>query len=92
MSGWLNRKDGDIGRLIARKKYGEASLVLRNQLRMMPGSVQIRIRLADVLLLESKKMMALRILGRLADELAADGFKKKAAAVVRRHGAEQDCA
>lgn len=81
---WINTRDRDIGWLIAKKQYRKACQVLRRQLARAPRSVHLRQRLADVLLLEKKNLEAMRILGRLAEELAADGFQNKAVAVLKK--------
>lgn len=70
--------------MIARRQYGKAARIIRSELANKPDSIQLRRSLAEVLLLEKKTHEALRILGRLADELIAAGFEKKAIAVLTK--------
>ena len=78
------RQSDDIGSLIARGKYREARKRLRRELREDPRSISLRLRLADVLACEKQTLKALRVLGRLSDELVADGFRAKGAAVLKK--------
>jgi cAMP-dependent protein kinase regulator len=73
-----------VGRLIARKRYSRAAAALRLEIARSPDSVQLRLRLVEVLLLEDRSGEALSVLQTLADELAAAGAVDKATAVVRK--------
>lgn len=83
MLAWL-RPSTEVGRLIAKKRYGKAAVNLRHELQRRPDSVTLRLRLADVLALDDQLEEALDILERLADDLAARGAHDKAIATLRK--------
>lgn len=73
--------------LIARKKYGKAIAIVREELAERPDNIQLRMQLADLLVLAQEPggaEEATGVLARLADELAAGGFVAKAIAVVKK--------
>jgi CRP-like cAMP-binding protein len=74
-----------LAELIARRKYGRAIELLRSQLegRLSPGP-QLRLQLADLLMLAGRGGEAVPILVGLADEFAGDGFVAKAVAILKR--------
>jgi len=83
---WISasRDSDDVSELIARKKYGRAIEVLREQFKLRPPGVQTRLQFVDVLILAGRGKEAVPILVGLADELAADGFTSKAIALLKR--------
>ncbi len=86
---WLNAPvtggSPNLRELIARKKYAKAIALLRAQLegRISPGP-QMRLQLADLLVLAGRGGEAVPILVGLADEFARDGFVAKAVAILKR--------
>ncbi len=83
MCAWFGGED-DVGILINRKKYRKAVKLLRRQLEQRPDNVHLRQRLADVLTLAGDSGGALKILDRMVDEFAAEGFDAKAIAVLKK--------
>ncbi len=83
MLSWFGGED-DVGILINKKKYRKAIKVLRDQLAEREGDVHLRQRLADVLVLDGDAGGALKILDKLVDELAEEGFDAKAIAVLKK--------
>ncbi len=83
MRSWLGGGD-DVGILINKKKYRKAVKVLRQQLDQRPDNVHLRQRLADVLVLAGDGGGALKILDRMVDEFAGEGFDAKAIAVLKK--------
>lgn len=69
---------------VARKRYGEAIELLRAQSAADPRNRRPRIQLADVLVLERDKDAAVPLLLELAEEFAADGFLRKASALLKK--------
>ncbi len=81
---WFGSDDDDVGALINKKKYRKAVKVLRQQLDERPGNIHLRQRLADVLALAGDGGGALKILDKMVDEFAAEGFDAKAIAVLKK--------
>lgn len=80
---WLGKVE-EIGRLIAAKSYKKAIAILRQNLQADQENVWLRQQLADVLVLDGQKDLALAILSRLADSFAQGGFHAKAIAVIKK--------
>ena len=79
--------DDTLFDLIARKRYSKAIAIVREQLAERPDSPQLRMQLADLLVLQNSEAEAgeaTAILARLADELASGGFVAKAVAVLKK--------
>ncbi len=83
MLSWLGGED-DVGILINKKRYPKAIKVLREQLAVRPENVHLRQRLADVLVLAGDGDGALKILNKMVDEFAEEGFDAKAIAVLKK--------
>ncbi len=83
MLSWFGGED-DVGNLINKKRYRKAIKRLREELAGSPGNVYLRQRLADVLVLAGDGGEALRILHRMVDEFAEEGFDAKAIAVLKK--------
>ncbi len=83
MLSWFGGED-DVGILINKKRYPKAIKVLREQLAERPDDVHLRQRLADVMVLAGDGPGALRILDKMVDEFAEDGFDAKAIAVLKK--------
>ncbi len=83
--GWLGgTKTASLADLIARKKYGRAIEVLREQFREGIRDPRMRLQLADLLVMAGRQQEAMPILSALADEFAREGFAAKAIAVLKR--------
>lgn len=83
MSMWLGKVEV-ISKLIASKRYKKAIVLLRQNLQADRGNIWLRQQLADVLVLDGQKELAMAILARLADFFAQDGFHAKAIAIVKK--------
>ncbi len=83
MLSWFGGED-DVGILINKKRYRKAAKVLRQQLEERPVDVHLRQRLADVLMLAGDGGGALKILDKMVDEFAEEGFDAKAIAVLKK--------
>ena len=83
MLSWFGGED-DVGNLINKRRYAKAVKVLQQQLVERPEDVHLRQRLADVLVLDGRSGDALRILGKMVDEFAEEGFDAKAIAVLKK--------
>jgi len=83
MAMWLGRVE-QVGKLVAAKQYKKAIVLLRQNLQADQDNIWLRQQLADVLVLDGQKELALAILSRLADSFAQDGFHAKAIAVIKK--------
>lgn len=83
MMNWL-RGSQDVYALIAKRSFGKARRLLEQELQEKPKSVHWRQLYADVLERQGEARMAVDVLARLADELAADGFTAKAIALLKK--------
>ena len=85
---WLSKSTKNrivtVADLIARKEYAKAIEMLQEQLRQRPKQGQLRIQLADTLILAGRNSEAVSILREIADELARDGFAAKSIAILKR--------
>src|SRR5262249_44000962 len=83
---WLNRPfgGGSVSELIARKKYGKAIELLTAQLKGRTPGPQMRLQLADLLILAGRGAEAVPILIALADDFPGDGLVAKAVAILKR--------
>jgi hypothetical protein len=80
----VGKKQDDVPGLIARGKYERALEMLEEQLREDPSSVHLRQSVADTMMMAGRKEDAVRILLRLSDDFAADGFAAKAIAILKK--------
>ncbi|MBP7797994.1 MAG: cyclic nucleotide-binding domain-containing protein [Thermoanaerobaculaceae bacterium] len=83
MSMWLGKVEV-ISKLIASKQYKKAIALLRQNLQADQDNTWLRQQLADVLVLDGQKELAMAILARLADFFAQDGFHAKAIAIMKK--------
>lgn len=83
MAMWLGKVE-EVGKLIAAKQYKKAIVLLRQNLQTDQDNIWLRQQLADVLVLDGQKELAMAILARLADSFAQDGFHAKAIAVMKK--------
>ncbi|HPC82856.1 MAG TPA: cyclic nucleotide-binding domain-containing protein [Thermoanaerobaculaceae bacterium] len=83
MAMWLGKVD-EVGKLIAARQYKKAIVLLRQNLQADPENIWLRQQLADVLVLDGQKDLAMAILSRLADSFAQGGFHAKAIAVIKK--------
>jgi hypothetical protein len=85
---WLSKSTKNrivtVADLIARKEFPKAIEMLQEQLRQRPKQGQLRIQLADTLILAGRNSEAVSILREIADELARDGFAAKSIAILKR--------
>ncbi len=84
---WLNQPIGgspSLADLIARKKYGRAIEVLKEQFAGRSPGAQVRLQLADLLVLAGRTEEAVPILVGLSDEFAVERFVAKAIAILKR--------
>lgn len=75
---------GDVGALIAAKKYAKAIEVLKEQLQRSSGDARMRMQLADVLVMAGRDREAIPVLIDLADRHASQGEAAKAIAVLKK--------
>lgn len=80
---WLGKVEA-VGRLIAAKQHKKAIVLLRESLQTDPENIWLRQQLADVLVMDGQKELAMAVLSRLADGFARDGFHAKAIAVIKK--------
>jgi len=83
----LRRRSGDglrVADLIARKEFGQAIEALKRQSEGRRPGPQVRLQLADLLILAGRREEAIPVLMTLADELAAEYFVAKAVAILKR--------
>jgi CRP-like cAMP-binding protein len=78
------RGGSTVADLIARKNYAKAIEALRVKLNERPPGPQMRLQLADLLVMAGRQQDAVPVLLALADEFAADGFVAKAVAILKR--------
>lgn len=83
MAMWLGKVE-EVGKLIAAKQYKKAIVLLRQNLQADQDNIWLRQQLADVLVLDGQKDLAMAILARLADSFAEGGFHAKAIAVMKK--------
>src|SRR5512141_329108 len=81
---WFSGQKESLADLIARKRYGKAIEVLREQFSDGVRDPRMRLQLADVLVLAGRAREAAPILSALADEFAREGYAAKAIAVLKK--------
>jgi len=82
---WLaGARDENIDELLRRKRYGRAIKLLRGELEKRRGDLRLRLRLGEVLLAAGERVEGVRILSRVADDLAARGRVAQAIAVLKK--------
>jgi hypothetical protein len=73
-----------VAQLMMKKQYGEAAVILREENRRRPEDAHVMMQLADAYAGLGNATFAVRILGYLADQLAARGFPGKAVTALKR--------
>ncbi len=73
----------EVESLIAKKKYGKAIAILREQLAVERNVFKMQ-QMADLLVLEGQDREALHILSRLVEEFGSQGFITKAIAILKK--------
>jgi hypothetical protein len=77
-------RGADVAELIAKKKYGKAIEVLREQLARDAQSPRLRLQLSDVLVAAGKPLEAIPVLIEVADYFAGEGEAPKAIAALKK--------
>ena len=82
---WLAKgKTAGLPELLARKQFGKAVELARDQLKARPRDGRLRLQFADTLIAAGRGREAVPFLREMADELAAEGFAAKAIAILKR--------
>lgn len=84
--GWFKgaAKEESVDDLVARREFGKAAELIREQLRKAPRDQRLRQHLADTLALGGHNVEAISLLRELADEYVAEGFVAKGIAVLKK--------
>jgi hypothetical protein len=86
LSWFASSKAASLDALIARRKYGKALELLREQFQQGSRDPRLRLQLADVLVLAGRGREAIPIYIGVADEYAVEGFAAKGIAVLKKIG------
>jgi hypothetical protein len=82
---WLAKgKAAGLPELLARKQFGKALELARDQLKARPRDGRLRLQFADTLIAAGRGREAVPFLRQMAEELAAEGFAAKAIAILKR--------
>jgi len=82
---WLAKgKAAGLPDLLARKQFGKAVELARDQLKARPRDGRLRLQFADTLIAAGRGKEAVPFLRQMAEELAAEGFAAKAIAILKR--------
>ena len=82
---WLAKgKAGGLPELLARKQFGKAVELARDQLKARPLDGRLRLQFADTLVAAGRGKEAVPFLRQMAEELAEEGFAAKAIAILKR--------
>ncbi len=82
---WFGGARGEsIEELVRRKRYGRAIKLLRTELEKRRNDRRLRHRLGEILLLAGERVEGVRLLSKVADELAASGQVAQAIAVLKK--------
>lgn len=84
--GWFKgaAKEESVDDLVARREFGKAADLIREQLRKTPRDQRLRQHLADTLALGGHNVEAISLLRELADEYVEEGFVAKGIAVLKK--------
>jgi hypothetical protein len=77
-------RDDSIDELVRRKRYGKAVKLLRAELEKRKSDRRLRLRLGEILVLAGERDEGLRVLSRVADDLALVGQVAQAIAVLKK--------
>jgi hypothetical protein len=82
---WLAKgKATGLPELLARKQFGKAVELARDQLKARPRDGRLRLQFADTLVAAGRGKEAVPFLRQMAEELAEEGFAAKAIAILKR--------
>jgi hypothetical protein len=77
-------RDDSVDDLVRRKRYGKAVKLLRAELEKRKNDRRLRLRLGEILVLAGERDEGLRLLSRVADDLALVGQVAQAIAVLKK--------
>lgn len=77
-------RDESVDDLVRRKRYGKAIKLLRVELEKRKNDWRLRLRLGEILVLAGERDEGLRLLSRVADDLALMGQVAQAIAVLKK--------
>jgi cyclic nucleotide-binding protein len=77
-------RDESIDELVRRKRYGKAVKLLRAELEKRKGDRRLRLRLGEILVLAGQRPEGVRLLSRVADDMALHGQVAQAIAVLKK--------
>jgi cAMP-dependent protein kinase regulator len=82
---WLAKgKAAGLPDLLAKKQFGKAVELARDQLKARPRDGRLRLQFADTLVAAGRGKEAVPFLRQMAEELAEEGFAAKAIAILKR--------
>lgn len=82
---WLAKgKAAGLPELLAKKQFGKAVELARDQLKARPRDGRLRLQFADTLVAAGRGKEAVPFLRQMAEELAEEGFAAKAIAILKR--------
>ena len=82
---WLAKgKAAGLPDLLAKKQFGKAFELARDQLKARPRDGRLRLQFADTLVAAGRGKEAVPFLRQMAEELAEEGFAAKAIAILKR--------
>ena len=82
---WLAKgKAAGLPELLARKQFGKAVELARDQLKARPRDGRLLLQFADTLVAAGRGKEAVPFLRQMAEELAEEGFAAKAIAILKR--------
>jgi Cyclic nucleotide-binding domain len=77
-------RDESIDELVRHKRYGKAVKLLRAEMEKRKGDRRLRLRLGEILVLAGQRAEGVRLLSRVADDLALHGRVAQAIAVLKK--------
>jgi hypothetical protein len=77
-------RDESIDELVRRKRYGKAIKLLRAELEKRKGDRRLRLRLGEILMLAGQPKDGIRLLSKVADDMALHGQVAQAIAVLKK--------
>ncbi len=84
MIGFLKTRSVGLADLLAKRKFGKAIELIREDLTARPNDPRLRLRLADTLILAGRPAAAVPLLMELADDFALSGGSARAIALLKR--------
>jgi hypothetical protein len=77
-------REESIDELIRRKRYGKAVKLLRAELEKRKGDRRLRLRLGEILVLAGERVEGVKLLSKVADDMALHGQVAQAIAVLKK--------